>query len=145
MKKILMIAICAMTTFTISAQKLSKGHNYKSVASTEEINANHEFQGYINEVKDKIAVNDRCLSQLQFKLYAMQEKARKKTERKLNNLTVENNELKNELDNFIKYGIGDWKLFKSEFSQSLSAVQNDLYFLGADVTADELLANSGIK
>ena len=70
------------------------------------------------------------------------EKAIKKLEKNLMIMEIANNELKTDLKNYIKYGTGDWTIFKKEFNQELTEVGSDIRDL--KVVYDDFIADNAI-
>ena len=98
--------------------------------------SNDHFREYAMNVESVISNNKRIIESLQRNY----EITNKKVLRKIKQLHAENSEMMVDLDAYKEYGIGDWRIFRDEFSQDLAEINKDLEILNNLVTHEFLLA-----
>ena len=139
MKNVILSTAIILITINLSAQQLAAKKQKRNFTNSE-INNHPIFKNYILSVNEKITYNDKTVSDLQFILMKEETKSNKKLIAKVKSLIIENDELKNDLRNFLNYGSGDFKLFIEEFSSDMLLFTNDLKALQNDFVHEELLA-----
>jgi hypothetical protein len=78
------------------------------------------------------------LKQLEF-FSKYQEGTKKRLSSKLISLNLEFTELTSDLNNFIQYGVGDWKLFRNEFNSDLALLENDIHAIESEYEPHDLI------
>jgi len=147
MKKIILMFICYMYALSLSAQKSAisatdtaktGGYNLPEVkiqdsqsktSAKQETPFNTAFYKYVTQVKEKISGNDGIFAMLKVNSLSYKEpltKKLKKYRRIVASLEEVNNELKADLEYYIKYGTGNWLKFKEEFNEDLTFLDQNL-------------------
>lgn len=121
----------------LSAQKFAKKNQYKKIDAVS-INTNKEFKSYVSNLNFKMEGIHANLKQLEF-FSKYQEGIKKKLNSKINSLKIEFTELTFDLNNFVQYGVGDWKLFRNEFNSDLALIDNDILALESEYEPRDLI------
>jgi hypothetical protein len=97
------------------------------------------FREFVLRAEAIIASNDFILSELKNHVTAD-----RKFQKLVARFNQENQELKSELEKYVHYGTGDWKIFRQEFNLDLTLVVHDLEVLSKQAGERNLMA-SGTK
>ena len=68
-----------------------------------------------------------------------QAQSKKKFDSKVHSLEIEFAELTSDLNNFVQFGEGDWKLFRSEFNGDLALIENDIHSIESEYEPQDLI------
>jgi hypothetical protein len=143
MKNLIIIAAIAFSASTAAAQSAhSENMKEKNQMMRDEqirrhnlatLEISNDFQAYIQGAKEEVAGNDKRLASLKAKMASQfskgdkdSEKAARKLGKNIIILEKYNEELKSDMQTYIKYGKGDWKLFKKEFNKYLAEIGEEL-------------------
>ena len=113
MKTALLLSTCMFFVMNLSAQKFAKKNQYKK-SDLVNVNTNKEFKFYVSNLNYKMEGIQTKFKELEF-ISKYQVLSKKKFDSKVHSLEIEFAELTSDLNNFIQFGEGDWKLFRSEF------------------------------
>jgi hypothetical protein len=96
------------------------------VFGTSDEDSNNAYEEYIKQAKAEVAGNDKIIAVMKMNLVYVNNEPERKAARRIAALEIENAELKNDLNNYIKYGTGYWIIFKNEFNRDLTAIAEDV-------------------
>jgi hypothetical protein len=92
-----------------------------------------EFRLYALKLEKALAANDTEAASVRTMLKNTRGPASIKFRREVTVFEIENEQLKDELWNYLHYGKGDWVLFRREFNEVLEEFARDLNMLKEDV------------
>lgn len=141
MRKLIIFTAGIFLILDVSAQQLAKKKNYKSQISVG-VMSNEKFQSYVFDVQQIMSDNDKMLSDIRFNIFNMKSNVSRKVASKLKSLQIENKELKTDLNNYVNYGIGDWRIFVKEFNEDLSLFSEDIRYMNYKFGLQELIAQT---
>lgn len=133
---LLLLACLACMAVSAQHQKINKG-TYSipgmSFAAVMQAKYDTTLAAYLNQAREEIAGNNKRITSLLAKLLNVKDAEGKNKERIVTRLVksieilqVYNQELRKELNEFIEFGEGDWRLFRREFNRDLAEINRDL-------------------
>ena len=140
MKKLFLVLASFVFVSIVSGQTLAKKRNFKPAEVTDQMSV-PAFRSYVSEVEKKISNNNIQISDLRFFVVNLQSTDNSKIIKRVIALQEENQELITDLDNFKKYGLGDWHLFQSEFNDDLAALSSDIEYMHDKLVTEYLLSS----
>lgn len=123
------LTVCTMAVVVSSCsdkQTKTKDENVaiiKDVSEDEKTRAN-EIEAYKKESREKIAANEKIISDLKARVNMSKQDARDNYNRRIEILEKRNNELKAKLESFQEKSEVKWNDFKAEFNHDMKELGN---------------------
>jgi hypothetical protein len=92
-----------------------------------------EFKLYALKAEEEIAQNENSIILIKSELKKQRGKRAIRLWHQLTALEIENQQLKDNLWNYLHYGLGNWNEFKEEFNEDIRPLKDDLLRIKDDV------------
>ena len=125
----IIMTVCTVAMFVSScSDEAAKTNNDKTASpqinSDSEKNRDAEIEAYKKQSREKIAANEKIISDLKARVNISEEEARDNYNYRIEVLEKRNNELKIKLESFQEKSEAKWNDFKREFNHDMQELGN---------------------